>query len=532
MIRRLVTSLRARRTSSVRGAVVAALATSLIALWLVPAGAVPGAGGAGGEDTASSSAQQVLTWTADDSVTEYASAPTTAAPGPTTIVFENSAATGNTTGMSHTLTFDTSSPEHNNDVQLNIVASPFDANGGRYEVDVVLSPGTYRYYCTIPGHGQMQGVLVVTEGGGSEDTTPPSVTSEVAGDRDGDGNYVGSATVKVTAEDPESGVESVEYELDDTGFRPYTEPVTVTEPGDHTVQYRATDGAGNTSETGSVTFTVVAGDPNDTAPPEVSASVSGDRDGDGNYVGSATVEVTAEDSGSGVDTVEYDLDGAGFKPYTEPLTVAEPGDHTVRYRATDHAGNTSEEGSVTFTVVEVDEGDTTPPEVTVQLTGSMNSEWKYVDSATVSLSANDPDSGVRFLRYSLDGGSYTPYGEPVVVNTPGEHTVLYHAIDHEGNRSEDGKVTFTVVAAEGDACPASDIRSTVMIGGHDSTVENVDTGNGCTINDMLASHTGHHGHGGPAERAVELAGQLAADEVISDAEKRRILRAAEHARSR
>lgn len=431
MIRQLVSSLRARRERTVRGALVAALATSLIALWLVPAGAAPGA-----EESADASAQQqVLVWTAGDSLTEYVSAPETAKPGPATIVFENSTATGNTTGMTHSLTFDTSSPEHNNDVKVNIVASPYDANGGRYEVEVNLSPGTYRYYCTIPGHGQMQGVLVVTEDGGDdEDTTPPSVTAEV----------------------------------------------------------------------------------------------SGDRDGDGGYVGSAMVTITASDDGSGVDTVEYALDDGDFQPYSEPVIVSEPGDHTLRYRATDHAGNTSEEGSVTFTVVEADREDTTPPEVTAQVTGTMNAQWEYVDSATVTLSANDSESGVRFLRYSLDGGSYTPYGEPVVITEPGEHTVLYHAVDHAGNRSEDGKLTFTVVAAEGDACPGSDVRDTVRIAGHDSTVDNVDTGNGCTINDLLASHTGHHGD--PAERATEVADQLAAEGVISEVEKRRIVLAAENAR--
>ncbi|WP_433407528.1 OmpL47-type beta-barrel domain-containing protein [Saccharomonospora azurea] len=510
-----------------RGAVVAGVAASVVALWLVPAGALPG----GGDAPRDAVQEQVLTWTAGDSMTEYVSAPATAKPGPATIVFENSEATGNTTGMSHTLTFDTASSEHNSDVDLNIVASPFDANKGRYEVDVVLSPGTYRYYCAIPGHSTMQGVLVVGEDdGGGDDTTPPSVSATVSGDQDGDGNYVGAATVELAAQDDDSGVDSVEYDLDGAGFQPYSDPVTVDAPGDHTLQYRATDGAGNTSEVGSVTFTVVEGDPNDTTPPEVSATVSGDQDGDGNYVGSATVELAAQDGGSGVDSVEYDLDGAGFEPYSEPVVVDEPGEHTVQYRAADRAGNTSEVGSASFTVVEADEEDTTPPEVTAQVTGSQNADWDYVDSATVSLSAHDPDSGVRFLRYSLDGGSYTPYGEPIVVNRPGEHTVLYHAIDHAGNRSEDGTITFTVVAAEADACPGSDIRPTVVIGGHDTTVANVDTGNGCTINDVLATHGEHHGHGNAAERAATVATELAESDVISEAEKRRIVRAAEQAR--
>src|SRR5690606_13074267 len=101
----------------------------------------------------------------------------------------------------------------------------------------------------------------------------------------------------------------------------------------------------------------------DTTPPEVSAEVSGDQDADGNYVGSATVTVSASDAGSGVASVEYDLDGAGFVEYTDPVTVDVVGDHSVQFRATDVAGNVSEVGSVAFTGVEAEPGDSTPPGV-------------------------------------------------------------------------------------------------------------------------------------------------------------------------
>src|SRR4051794_8058466 len=67
-------------------------------------------------------ADQVLTWTADDNTTRYKSVPTTAVAGAATIIWENSAATGNTTGMPHTLTFDTFTEGYNHDVTLNILA--------------------------------------------------------------------------------------------------------------------------------------------------------------------------------------------------------------------------------------------------------------------------------------------------------------------------------------------------------------------------------------------------------------------------
>ncbi|MFF1304831.1 OmpL47-type beta-barrel domain-containing protein, partial [Streptomyces sp. NPDC058307] len=192
-------------------------------------------------------AARTLTWTAGDDITKYGSAPATAVAGTATIVFENSAATGNTTGMPHTLTFVTSDPEFNNDVQLNILANPNDDMGGRHTAEVTLTPGRYFYHCTIPGHGQMQGILVVTEGTG-EDTTAPTTGAQVTGTQNAQGQYVGSASVALTATDEAggSGVDRVEYAIGDTGaWQPYTAPVVVDQVGSHTVRYRAVDKAGN-----------------------------------------------------------------------------------------------------------------------------------------------------------------------------------------------------------------------------------------------------------------------------------------------
>ena len=52
--------------------------------------------------------------------------------------------------------------------------------------------------------------------------------------------------------------------------------------------------------------------------------------------------VTATDAESGVDKVEYSLDGGPYLAYTTPVIVDRVGSHTVAYRATDKAGNTSQ----------------------------------------------------------------------------------------------------------------------------------------------------------------------------------------------
>ncbi|MFI9472072.1 OmpL47-type beta-barrel domain-containing protein [Streptomyces sp. NPDC052492] len=464
-------------------AVLLACLMTVLGLQALPAAGQPKA-------DAGRTAAQVLTWTAGDSITAYASAPATAVAGPATIVFENSAATGNTTGMPHTLTFVTSDPEYNNDVQLNILANPADAQGGRHTAEVTLTPGRYFYHCTIPGHGEMKGVLTVTEGGG-EDTTAPEATADVTGTRNDQGAYVGSASVTLAATDEGSGVDRIEYALgDDDAWQPYTAPVVVDQVGTHTVRYRALDKAGNVSEERSLAFTVVAPPTDDTTAPETSATVDGEKNADGHYIDMATVTVTASDTGSGVNTIEYAVgaDGA-WQTYGGPVMVHEAGTHTVRYRATDKAGNAAAEKSVEFTVVAAPPQDTTPPATGVTVQGTKNSDGAYVGRATVTVTADDghDGSGVARVEYSLDGGPYLAYTAPVIVDRAGRHTVAYRATDKAGNTSEPLTVSFTVVSGGVPAppCPEYDERSTVIVGTVDSGVPNRVTNNRCRIGELI-----------------------------------------------
>ncbi|MFD5053208.1 OmpL47-type beta-barrel domain-containing protein [Streptomyces tendae] len=439
---------------------------------------------------AAAAADQVLTWTAGDDITKYTSAPETAVAGPATIVFENSEATGNTTGMPHTLTFMTSDPAYNQDVQLNILANPNDAEGGKHTAEVTLTPGKYMYHCTIPGHGQMTGVLVVTEGGGGEDTTAPATSAEVGGTQNADGAYVGSATVSIAATDEGgSGVERIEYAIGaDGAWQPYTTPVVVDQVGEHVVRYRAFDKAGNAAEEKSVTFAVAAPDTDDTTAPETSATVSGEKNADGAYIDMATVTVTASDTGSGVNTIEYAVGDGAWTAYAAPVMVHEVGEHTVRYRATDKAGNVAAEKSVAFTVAAAPPQDTTPPVTGATVDGTKNSDGAYVGSAKVTVNATDEGgSGVAGVEYSLDAGPYLAYTDPVVVDRVGRHTVAYRASDKAGNTSEPLTVSFSVVAGGVPAppCPEYDERQTVIVGTVDSGVPNRVTNNRCRINEMI-----------------------------------------------
>lgn len=432
--------------------------------------------------------QQTLTWTADNDISKYTSAPTTAVAGKATIVFENSVATGNTTGMPHTLTFDVSDPEYNNDVPLNLLANPNDEKGGKWTAEVTLKPGRYRYYCTIPGHGAMQGILVVTDGGGA-DTTAPETGAKVDGATNSDGAYVGSATVTVSATDEGSGVDKVEYAVGaDGAWQPYTAPVVVNTVGAHTIRYRASDRAGNVAAEKAVDFRVVAPPTDDRTPPETSATVSGEQNGQGQYLGMATVTVTASDTGSGLNKVEYALGDGAWTAYTAPVMVHAVGTHKVRYRASDKAGNVAAEKAVEFTVVAPPQEDRTPPETSAKVEGDKNSDGAYVGRAKVTVTATDAGSGVARVEYSLDGGPYVTYTGPVVADRVGRHTVAYRASDKAGNTAPAKSVAFTVDeggGVPGPNCPEYDERLTVFVGTVDTGIPNRVTNNRCRVGELI-----------------------------------------------
>ncbi|WP_030275923.1 OmpL47-type beta-barrel domain-containing protein [Streptomyces purpeochromogenes] len=505
----------------------ALLASLLMVLGLTSTAAY----GKGGDAPAAEAADQVLTWTAGDPIDHYLTAPETAVAGKATIVFENSAATGNTTSMPHTLTFSTSDPEYNSDVQLNILANPSDAEGGKHSVEVTLTPGKYFHHCTIPGHGEMKGVLTVTEGGGGEDTEAPATSAKVDGDKNGDGAYIGQATVTVEASDAGSGVDTVEYALGaDGAWQPYTAPVVVDEVGDHTVRYRATDKAGNAAAEKSVDFAVAAPPTDDETPPETSATVTGEKDDAGAYLGMATVTVTASDTGSGVNTIEYALgaDGA-WKAYTAPVMVHETGEHTVRYRATDRSGNVAAEKSVAFTVVEPPSQDRTAPETSAKVEGDRNSDGAFITSARATVTATDDDSGVDKVEYSLDGGPYLAYTAPVIVDRVGHHIIAHRATDKAGNTSAAKKASFTIARGGGvpaPNCAEFDERHTVFVGTIDTGVPNRITRNRCTINELIEDEKDWSSNALFLKHVTAVLDKLKTDGVIDQRERRAINQAA------
>jgi hypothetical protein len=164
------------------------------------------------------------------------------------------------------------------------------------------------------------------------------------------------------------------------------------------------------------------------------------------------------------------------------------------------------------------------------VTGTQNSNWAFVDGATITLAALDTGSGVASVEYQLDDAAWTEYTEPVAVDTAGVHTFGYRATDVAGNVSAELSGTFTIVESgpgpEPDVCPSSDVRDTVVIGDNDSQVANVDIGNGCTINDVIDEHGDWATHNQFVKHVKAVTKELVQNQVLTSALRDRIVTAA------
>ncbi|MFG2055555.1 ThuA domain-containing protein [Micromonospora sp. NPDC048930] len=266
------------------------------------------------------------------------------------------------------------------------------------------------------------------------DTAAPTTRATTSpAEPDGDGSWFRSdVTVTLKATDEDSGVARTEYRTGG-GWTPYTGPILVAGDGEHTVEYRSVDLAGNVEEPRKLVLTL-----DGTAP--VSAATFAPPGDAGWHAGAVPVTITATDQTSGVARIEYSLDGGAWTPYTDSVEVRGDGSHTLRYRATDRAGNVEDVKSAVLKI------DATAPAV---LLSGVAAGARYGDSQDVRItySATDGTSGVASLVGTLDG-------RPILDNTLlplyelslGEHTVTVVTTDEAGNRST-RSISFTVTTS-------------------------------------------------------------------------------------
>jgi len=249
------------------------------------------------------------------------------------------------------------------------------------------------------------------------DTTPPVIVPSIPSPNGHNGWFVTSPVgVDATGSDATSGLSTLECRVD--GGTWASPPVNVSGDGGHIIECQAKDAAGNTSLwSGSVQIDATA--------PVANLSVSGTAGNNGWYVSSAIVSANAADTTSGVDIVEYRVDGGTWQNGNS-ATLSADGTHTVVFRVTDQAGN------VLTTSTQMVNIDTVAPTIVPSVPSPDGQNGWFVTSPVhVNVSANDTTSGLSTLQCRIDGGAWqTP---PVDVSGDGSHDIECRAEDRAGN---------------------------------------------------------------------------------------------------
>jgi len=124
---------------------------------------------------------------------------------------------------------------------------------------------------------------------------------------------------------------------------------------------------------------------------------------------------------------------------TGPLSADGIGSQTVTCSYTDGGGLT-EVAKATYTI-----NDTGAPSSSHQLSAAANANGWHNADVTVNLSGSDNGSGLKEIRYSIDGGaSYSVYNaaSKPVISAEGTTTFKYYAVDNAGNQQTEQSFTI------------------------------------------------------------------------------------------
>lgn len=156
--------------------------------------------------------------------------------------------------------------------------------------------------------------------------------------------------VELEASD-DRGVADIEYRLGTDSFAIYSDGFEISGDGEHALEYRANDAAGNVV---TKAHTVLI----DATPPETTALVA-EATANTTAVAPSTVTLTATDATSGIGSTQLRVND-GEWVVTESIVLERVGDYRVEYFSTDNAGNAEAVQALDVTVENADDGGQNP----------------------------------------------------------------------------------------------------------------------------------------------------------------------------
>jgi len=252
--------------------------------------------------------------------------------------------------------------------------------------------------------------------------------------------------------------DSMFYRIDDKEERKYSGPFTIKEEGSHVIYYYGVDKMGNRE--GMRTLNVIV----DMTPPETVLTIIASFAANGSQIYASNnftynYTINSRDAISGVQSVNYSVNGEDHKPYLKPFTinsstpvsldiisVDKVGNSTTKYatRILDETGEVIADNVSGVKIII----DNTPPAVKIQPDRAFFiKDGRNIASRDYrfTITADDKESGVKGIYYRLDNnGEFVLYTGEIQFYTNGIHKIEAIARDGVGNTSKIETLDFYV----------------------------------------------------------------------------------------
>lgn len=242
------------------------------------------------------------------------------------------------------------------------------------------------------------------------DTVDPVNTSPAAPT----GWQKGPLSLDLTGTDVDSGVDHVEWRVDEGDIQTGTPAVIDTE-GEQKFESRVVDKAGNASAWREETIRIDKTKPVNTTPLPGAAWRKT----------SYSTTITGTDAHSGVREIQYKLDGGA--PSTSPnVSITTPGKHKLESLVIDNAGNESDWRVDTIGI------DKTNPTLSVDCGGDA---WRNT-AVACTVAADGGESGLSKLTATQGGATQNVTGGVYTVDAHGATAISFKAVDGAGNEAQ------------------------------------------------------------------------------------------------
>jgi len=263
------------------------------------------------------------------------------------------------------------------------------------------------------------------------DITPPVTTYSFAPPLPAGGWFSDTVTVNLAATDALSGIKVTKSQQEGSPF--WINGNSISASSHVTYSIKSEDNAGNEEEPHPVMV------PIDKLAPTSSFSLAAPVPPSGWFTDTVTVNITATDNLSGWAASYFKVDDGDWQRGTQ-AAISGTGPHDLQYYSRDIAGNT-ESAKTRLDVCQIDQD---PPTVTATISDTA----LYVQPpVTITLEAEDLDSGVEMIEYRREGTTTWSQGDTILIDESqgdGTYTYEYRARDMAGNVSAAKTVTVNV----------------------------------------------------------------------------------------